>query len=254
MTDDARALFEAHATTYDDDLRRRLIPPFDAFYGTAVAALDGAGAGDDAPLRVLDLGAGTGLLSAFVAAARPDAELVLVDGAPAMLQRARERLAGAGAAADAAGPDERADGGRRARDGATPPRSFHVADLRDPLPGGPFDAVVSALAIHHLDDDGKRDLFAAVHAALRPGGVFVNAEQVAGATAEEDAAWRAWHRDRSAALGTTPAEWAAAEERMRADRCSPVADQLAWLTAAGFTAELPFHDHRFAVLVGRKPA
>jgi tRNA (cmo5U34)-methyltransferase len=229
MTNNARILFEKHASTYDDDLRRRLIPPFDAFYGTAVAALDGAGAEDGAPLRVLDLGAGTGLLSAFVAAAHPDAELVLVDGAPAMLARARERLGEADA-------------------------SFHIADLRDPLPGGTFDAVVSALAIHHLDDAGKRELFARVHAALRPGGVFVNAEQVAGATAEEDAAWRAWHREQSVALGTTPQEWAAAEERMSADRCSPVRDQLAWLTDAGFTATAPFHDHRFAVLVGRTPA
>jgi tRNA (cmo5U34)-methyltransferase len=39
---------------------------------------------------VLDLGAGTGMLAARVAAACPDAELVLLDGAAAMLGQARE--------------------------------------------------------------------------------------------------------------------------------------------------------------------
>lgn len=227
MTDTARMLFEAHADGYEDALRRRLIPPYDAFYGTAVAAIEPALAGRGGTARVLDLGAGTGLLSAAVTAAWPAAELVLVDGAPAMLERARGRL---GEAA----------------------HTFVVGDLRDPLPAGTFDAVVSALAIHHLDDDGKRDLFARVRAALRPGGVFVNAEQVLGATPGEDAAWRTWHRDASAALGTTPDEWAAAEQRMSADRCATVADQLAWLRAAGFAvADCAFQERRFAVLVAR---
>lgn len=56
-----------------------------------------------------------------------------------------------------------------------------ICDLADPLPTPrPWDAIVSALAIHHLDDAAKRELFARVHAALAPGGMFVNAEQVAG--------------------------------------------------------------------------
>ena len=39
MPDAARMLFQAHAAAYDDALRRRLIPPYAAFYGAAVAAL-----------------------------------------------------------------------------------------------------------------------------------------------------------------------------------------------------------------------
>lgn len=229
MTDNARAVFQAHAGSYADDLRRRLVPPFDAFYGTAVGALGAAGD----VRRVLDLGAGTGLLAGMVTAARPGVALTLLDGAPAMLDQARERLAGVAEA------------------------SFVVGDLRDPLPdagGAGWDAIVSALAIHHLDDAGKRDLFARVHAALRPGGVFVNAEQVLGRTAEIQAGYRAWHRATSAALGTTAEEWAASEERMAHDIWAPVGDQIAWLEAAGFPdADAPFRDHCFAVFVARKP-
>jgi tRNA (cmo5U34)-methyltransferase len=222
---DATAVFDGHAREYDA-LRRRLVPPFDGFYGAAIEALGLAAR----PLRrVLDLGAGTGLLAAMVAHAHPDAELVLLDGATGMLEQARERL----------GDDA----------------SYVTADLRDRLPAGPWDAVVSALAIHHLDDPGKRDLFARVHGALAPGGVFVNAEQVLGATPALDAVYERRHHDAALRLGTTAQEWAATLERMAHDRCARVEDQLAWLRDAGFAdVDAPWRDGRFAVLAARRPA
>ena len=88
MTDDAIALFEDHAADYEA-LRRRLVPAYDEFYGTAVAALELA----TVPLRrVLDLGAGTGLLARAVARAHPHSELVLLDGSAAMLEQAHATL------------------------------------------------------------------------------------------------------------------------------------------------------------------
>jgi tRNA (cmo5U34)-methyltransferase len=225
MTNTAAAqTFDAQAATYDAP-RRRLIPPFAGFYGAAVDAL--ALAGPDVR-RVLDLGAGTGLLAGFVHAAYPGARLTLVDGAAAMLDRARERVGDAAA-------------------------DLIVADLAEPLPAGPWDAVVSALAIHHLDDPGKRALFARVHDALRPGGVFVNAEQVAGPTPRLTEAYAAWHEAGARAAGSDAAEWAAAVERMAHDRCSDVESQLRWLREAGFPdVDCLFKDRRFAVLVGRR--
>lgn len=223
MSNSAPATFDAHAAAYEAP-RRRLIPPFDAFYGTAVDLLRMLPA---PPRRVLDLGAGTGMLAARVAAAYPEAELVLVDGAPAMLEQARRTL------------------GDRA--------TLHVADLNDPLPAGGFDAVVSALAIHHLDDDGKRALFARVREVLPPGGMFVNAEQVAGPTPCFDRYNREWHEASARAAGTDDAEWAASMERMQHDQPSDVESQLRWLREAGFdAADCVFKDHRFAVLAARR--
>jgi tRNA (cmo5U34)-methyltransferase len=220
---DAPAIFEKGADTYDQ-VRRQVIPPFDAFYGTAVAAL---AIGGRAPQRILDLGAGTGLLSERIGAAHPAAELTLLDGAPAMLEQARKRL------------------GEHVR--------YLVGDLADPLPVGPWDAIVSALAIHHLSDQRKRSLFARVHGALRPGGMLVNAEQVAAPSRALEQAYGSWHRDGARALGCRADQWHAAEQRMRLDRCCDLESQLGWLREAGFTdVDCLFKQYRFAVIFAKR--
>ena len=223
MTDKAVAMFDARATSYDAQ-RRRLVPSFDAFYGTAVAALELAGR----PLRrVLDLGAGTGLLTQAIAREHPNAEFVLLDGSAAMLEQARRSF------------------GERAR--------YVTADLTAPLPPGPWDAVVSALAIHHLEHAAKRDLYARAHTALSPGGVFVNAEQVRGPTELLDSAYVDWHERRARALGTSAEQWALARERQGHDRLATVEEQLAWLHTAGFDdVDCLFKDFRLAVLFARR--
>lgn len=221
----AIAMFDAHAPDYVAT-RRRLVPSFDQFYGTAVEALGLIGR---PPARVLDLGAGTGLFAGAVAEVYPDAELVLLDGSPAMLEEAKASL------------------GERA--------SYITSRLEEPLPAGPWDAVVSAMAIHHLDHAGKRDLYTRVHDELSPGGVFVNAEHVGAPTALLEDAYKAWHERRARELGSSEAEWEGARERMRADHLATVEDQLEWLRDAGFAdVDCLFKDHLHAVLVARRAA
>lgn len=218
---EAPMIFERDAAGYDD-ARRRLVPGFDEFYGAAVEAVR-LGGGE--PSRVLDLGAGTGLLASALRSAWPGLELTLTDAAGAMLEEARGRL----------GVDR---------------VSYVRADLVEPLPAGPWDAIVSALAIHHLSDEEKRDLFVRARGELRDGGVFVNAEQVIGPSEAFTACYRAWHERRAREAGSDDAEWAGAEERMSFDRCSDVESQLRWLRDAGFgQADCLYKNHRFAVLV-----
>jgi tRNA (cmo5U34)-methyltransferase len=220
--------FTAHARDYDA-LRRRLVPCFDAFYGAALDRIADWGVPPQA--RVLDLGAGTGLMAAMVKERWPTVSVHLVDVSEGMLAEAQARLQGASGA------------------------SFEVADYATAPLGGGWDLVVSALSIHHLEDPAKRALFARIRDALRPGGLFVNAEQVLGPTPAAEAAYAARWRAEVQGLGATPDEIAAAEERMRFDRCAPLELQLDWLRDAGFAeVDCVFKAWRFAVYAGERPA
>lgn len=214
--------FGLTATEYDR-ARRQLVPCFDDFYRTAVELIPFA---PNRAIEVLDLGAGTGLLSGFIATAFPMARLTLIDISPQMIERARERFAG-----------------HRER------VRFMTADLGQFSIAGSYHAIVSALAIHHLEDDGKRRLFKTIHAALEPGGVFINAEQVAGPTAGiERRNHQSWLR-RVRELGVGEDDLAAALERMKLDRSTTVETQLGWLREAGFgEVDCAYKDGMFAVI------
>ena len=225
-------LFSLGAQGYDA-VRRNLVPCFDGFYGSALDAItDWAGARTSAPLDVLDLGAGTGLFSAMVLERLPGARIRLVDVSDAMLAQARQRFAGAA--------------GARV--------SIEASDYTQQSLGGPWDLVVSALSIHHLDDGAKRALFARVCEALRPGGLFVNAEQVLGPTPAAEARYRRLWDEQVLGSGVDRAEYERAVERMGHDRCATLADQLEWMRAAGFVEiDCAFKQWRLAVYFGSRP-
>lgn len=221
----ARA-FDADAAIYDRS-RRQLIPCFDEFYCIAV---EQAPQPRDDALRVLDLGAGTGLLSSFFAAAYPRATFTLVDLSPEMLARAERRFAH-----DAA------------RFG------YVCADHSTMAIDGSYDLIVSALSIHHLPHDDKRALFHRSYEALVPGGAFINADQVLGPTPERDAEYRAAWMARTRELGVPESDLAAAIERMKHDITATEADQVRWLREAGFAdADCVYRWYWFGVFSGRK--
>src|SRR6266542_1715586 len=114
---------------------------------------------------------------------------------------------------------------------AFPGADLRLSRLEDPLPEGPFDLVVTALAVHHLDGDGKRDLFRRVIEVLRPGGRFVLADVVV-PEREEDV--------------VTPIDWVM-------DLPDRLDDQVEWLRAAGLDAEPVWSCKDLAVVRATRP-
>jgi tRNA (cmo5U34)-methyltransferase len=213
-----------------DGLRRQLIPSFDLLYNSAVSAV-ALTVGDRPAPRILDLAAGTGLLSAALRKRLPEAILVLTDGSERMLGRAMTRFS------------------------EDPNVTTMIADLTAPPPDGPFDAVMSGLAIHHLEHEDKKKLFGWIHGILAPGGLFVNVEQVLAPAAELEPFYDVVHETHVIESQTPPADWAAGRERMKFDICIDVGAQLDWLKDAGFSpVDCLAKDWRFATYAGWKPA
>jgi tRNA (cmo5U34)-methyltransferase len=161
----------------------------------------------------------------------PRATIEGVDFAPKMIEAAQARLAGFG---------------ERMR--------FRLADYDSTPLGGPVAAIVSALSIHHLEHEAKRRLFREIHAALAPGGIFINADQSLGATPEVEAAYQGrWENDLRA-VQVSEEDFASALARAKLDRSATFADQLAWLQEAGFVdADIAWKRYRFTVFCARKP-
>jgi tRNA (cmo5U34)-methyltransferase len=179
------------------DLMRAEVPAYEE--------LQDAVAGATRPVtarRVLDLGTGTGETASRVLALHDEAFLVGVDESDEMLTMARQTL-----------PASRVE--------------LRVGRLQDPLPSGPFEVVVSALAVHHLDGAAKAELFGRVHELLSAGGRFVLGDVVV-PEKEADA--------------VTPVDG-------EYDLPDTVDDQLRWLGNAGFDAGVAWQCGDLAVMI-----
>jgi tRNA (cmo5U34)-methyltransferase len=169
--------------------------------------------------RILDLGTGDGRLLALLRIDRHEMLGVGLDFSELMLEAARRRFA----------DDERIE--------------LVNHDLAEPLPAlGRFDAVVSSMAIHHLEHERKRSLYGEVFDLLEPGGVFANFEHVASPT----------HRLHLAFFAAIAEPL---EDEDPSDRLLDVESQLRWLRSIGFEdVDCYWKWLEMALLVGVKPA
>jgi len=226
MANTVQHAFDLAAEDYDRT-RRRLVPGFDDFYRAAIDLIQFP---RESTLKVLDLGAGTGLMAAFIAYSFPNARITMVDISNEMLERARARF-------ELAGPRFR----------------FEVSDYDVDRIQEKYDAIVSALSIHHLSDEQKRSLFKRIHGALNDDGIFVNAEQFRCATPERHKFHHERWLTRVRELGVDDRDLAAALERMKFDRAATLEDQLEWMREAGFRdIDCAYKNLIFAVYCGLK--
>jgi len=182
-------------------LMRSEVPDYEQLQAETAAATEGLEV-----RRILELGTGTGETASRVLAVHPGARLHGIDASSRMLAVARTALADADV-------------------------ELEDRPLEEPLPVGPFELVVSALAVHHLDGQAKRDLFARIAGVLVDGGWFVLGDVV---------------------VPDDPADVVTPIDGDY-DTPSTLAEQLGWLADAGFDARVRWAHHDLAVVVADKP-
>ena len=199
---------------------------------------------------VLDVGGGSGRLIERVLGEFPAAQGMILDQSESFLEIARNRLRPFGSRA-----------------------TYLTSRLQDDWTTrvGEPNAIVSMSAIHHLDADEKQACYQRCFAALVPGGVFLNGDEVRD---EDDGRYRreceAWvtHMHQIMSRGLVPEPMHEAlhkwEERnlkqfghpkSSGDDCHESAqDQCRYLEAAGFAdVTVQWQKGLWAVFGGRKP-
>lgn len=229
MDASAAGYFGSVAGHYDAVVRR-VIPDYDAM---ARRLLDEVPAG---ARRVLELGCGTGQLAAALARREPGVELTLVDAAPEMLEATRARLAEAAPAA-----------ARAAR--------FVLARFEEMrLDPAHHDVIVASLSLHHVED--KAPLYRALAEALRPGGLFCFADQLA-FTSQRSAEleWERWLGFCRGPGGCSEADLERVIEHARTqDHDAPLGEHFEMLAGAGFSgADCVWRSGRFGIVTAARP-
>lgn len=187
----------------------------------------------------VDLGAGTGAASRTIMDYFPLARAVLADFSPQMMAQGQTELT--------------AYEGRY---------SYVEFDLARPGPwpeGIPsqVQAVVTSLAVHHLNDERKQELFAEIRERLVPGGWFLNYDPVTPPDPVTEEAWlRAGDRRNPDAehkrTHRTPEEQLRYETHIR--YMVPLEPQVGFLRAAGFEGvDVYWKELDYVIYGGRRP-
>ena len=222
---DIEKQFNLIAEEYDCN-RKKFIPCFDDFYKNTTEFIV---SNIDEPKRIIDLGAGTGLLTYFWYQQCPNSEYVLVDIADEMLNVARKRFHDIGNI------------------------SYQVENYIHKLPDAIFDTVISALSIHHLEDQDKIKLFSKIYDRLPSGGLFINYDQFCAESAKMNLWFDSFWESSLANSGLTDQDIELWKERRKLDRECSVEQEVDMLKNCGFeVAKCVYSYQKFSVIVAIK--
>jgi tRNA (cmo5U34)-methyltransferase len=154
-----------HAAQKYDSQRKCFIPCFDDFYKSSVSLLRHY---KNNFRNIVDLGAGTGLLTLEIYKLYNNAHFTLIDISKDMLEIAKERFNGL--------------------------NNFEFIENNyvENIPVKDCDLICSALSIHHLENDDKIKLYKDIFEKLDKGGCFINLDQFIGTSEKIDKMYNEW--------------------------------------------------------------
>ncbi len=219
-----KAKFDKGAKSYDRQ-RSYIIPNMDQFYTIMVEL-----ASSDVPNpKILDLGAGTGLLSEKLYKKYSKGSFTLIDISNEMLNIAMERFEG------------------------NPNFKYILGDYLKTDFKDSFDIAISSLSIHHLNDNSKKIIYSKVYDILDEGGIFLNADQVLAPSSENEYIYQRnwWEKIKKGYLKKD--EKKLIMDRMKLDKPATLKNNLKWLADCGFTnVDVFYKYYNFCVIYCKK--
>lgn len=215
--------FDEYAREYDA-VRRILIPCYDDFYDKTTDFITHI---IPRPKKILDLGAGTGILDSYWYTQIPEADYLLTDMSEGMLSVAKDRF----------------------KDVANV--RFQALDYKnESLPKETFDVILSALSIHHLEHEEKEALFARIYDALPEGGIFINYEQFCGETPDMEQSYIDYWIGQMKAAGLSEKEFTGWEERRAYDKECSLTQEMEMFRRVGFPkVDCVYSMQKFSVIM-----
>lgn len=217
--------FEEEAKQYDGIIRT-LIPGYEMMVGVLVSILPFE---EQQAFSMIDLGCGTGTVSKTAKDAFPNVQITCVDIAGNMLDIAKQKV----------GVDTKliqAD--------------FNTFDFSEK-----YDAVVSSLALHHLEtDEDKLNFYKKIYGALNSGGIFINIDVVLGSDeALQNVYMEKWKAFMISSTSKQEVEQKWLPSYYAEDRPAKLISHIYMLKECGFKGiDVAYKCYNYAVYCGRK--
>ena len=206
-----------------DKYRKQAIPNMDIYYDTVVNLTKNY----ENP-KILDLGAGTGILTQLLSNQHPNSDITLLDLSTEMLKIAKEKF-----------HDKNF--------------KYVEADYLTYDFGEKYDIIVSSLSIHHLTDDEKKTLYKRIYDYLEVGGIFINADQVYGATECTEKIYKHQDEFHLSKQYIPEEEKEILRKRRLLDKPAKLSDTLKWYEQIGFkNVDIYYKYYRYFVIAGEK--
>ncbi|MDR3343148.1 MAG: class I SAM-dependent methyltransferase [Treponema sp.] len=217
--------FNFIAQKYDNH-RKCFIPCFNDFYKNSVSLLK---CYNNNFKNIVDLGAGTGLLTMEIYELYNNAHYTLIDISNDMLKIAKERFVG------------------------LYNFKFIEKNYVEEIPVENCDLICSALSIHHLENADKIKLYKNIYKILDKEGCFINLDQFIGTSEEINNLYNEWWYNYINNSGIKPEEKSAWIERKKLDKENTIKETMELLKESGFkNIECIYNFMKFGVIMAIK--